>query len=141
MYEVLETKVIEVSEGMVEINAANWKEEVLDSKKLIVVEFWSPQCSHCRMIEPVYNELSKEYAGKLKFAKLNVIDNQQNQELAAKYGVMGTPTFKFFCGGRPVQDVVGALPKDYMQQAIEFAIKKHRECEAKSTSLSLPYIS
>ena len=130
-----------MSEDIVETNAANWKEEVLESKALVVVEFRSPQCSHCKMIEPVYNELSKEYAGKLKFARLNVIESQQNQELAAKYGVMGTPTFKFFCGGRPVQDVVGALPKDYLQQAIEFAIKKHRECAEKSSSISLPYIS
>ena len=130
-----------MSEDIVEANATNWKEKILDSKKLVLVEFWSPQCSHCRMIEPVYNELSKEYADKLKFVKLNVIESQQNQELAVKYGVMGTPTFKFFCGGRPVQDVVGALSKDYLQQAIEFAIKKHRECEEKSTPLSLPYIS
>ncbi len=106
-----------------------------------MVEFWSPQCPHCRMIEPVYIELSKEYGNKLKFAKLNVIESQQNQDLAVRYGVMGTPTFKFFCEGRPIQDIVGALSKDYMQQAIEFAIKKHRECSKKSSPLKLPYIS
>ena len=124
-----------------EANAQNWKEKILESKKLVLVEFWSPQCPHCRMIAPVYNELSEEYGDKLKFAKLNVIESQENQELAVRYGVMGTPTFKFFCGGRPVQDVVGALPKDHLQQAIEFAIKKHKDCAEKSTPLALPYIS
>ncbi len=128
-------------EDIAETSAANWKEEVLESEKLVVVEFWSPQCPHCRMIEPVYIELSKEYGNKLKFAKLNVIESQQNQDLAVRYGVMGTPTFKFFCEGRPIQDIVGALSKDYMQQAIEFAIKKHRECSKKSSPLKLPYIS
>jgi len=126
---------------IVETNAANWKEEILESKELVVVEFWHPQCPYCKALKPVYAELSKEYAGKLKFSKLNVLKSQKNQELAAKYGIMGTPTLKFFCQGRPVQDIVGTLSKDYLQQAIEFAIKKHQECAEKSTPLKLPYIS
>jgi thioredoxin 1 len=122
-----------MSEDIIDVKASNWKEEVLESEDLVLIEFWSPQCPHCRMIAPIYNELSKEYAGKLKFARLNIIENQQNQELAVRWSVMGTPTFKFFCGGRPVQDIVGALPKDYLKQAIDFAINKHRECLEKST--------
>ena len=93
------------------------------------------------MLEPIYEELSREYAGRLKFAKFNVLESPENEALAARYGVMGTPTLMFFCQGRPVQDFVGALTKDYVQQGIEFALKKHQECVAKSTSLSLPYIS
>jgi len=130
-----------MSENIVETNAANWKEEIVESKELVVVEFWHPQCPHCKTLEPVYAELSKEYAGKLKFAKFNVLKSEENQELAVKYGIMSTPTLKFFCQGKPVQDVVGALTKDYLRQGIEFAIKKHRECAEKSTSLKLPYIS
>jgi len=130
-----------MSENIVKTNAANWKEEVLESKELVVVEFWHSQCPHCKTLEPVYAELSKEYAGKLKFAKFNVLKSEENQKLAAKYGIMSTPTLKFFCQGKPVQDIVGALSKDYLQQGIEFAIKKHRECAEKSTSLKLPYIS
>jgi len=130
-----------MSEDIVETNAANWKDAVLGSKDLVVVEFWHPECSNCKMLEPIYIELSKEYASKLKFAKFNVLESQENQELAAKYGVMGTPTLKFFCQGRPVQDIVGMLAKGYMRQALEFAIKKHRECAEKSTPLSLPYIA
>jgi thioredoxin 1 len=128
-------------EDIVETNAANWKEEVLESKELVVVEFWHSQCPYCKTLKPVYAELSKEYAGKLKFAKFNVLKSQENQELATKYGIMGTPTLKFFCQGRPVQDIVGALSKDYLRQAVEFAIKKHQECAEKSTPLKLPYIS
>ena len=127
-----------MSASMTDVKASNWNEEVLESENLVLVEFWSPQCPHCRMIAPIYNELSKEYAGRLKFARLNIIESQQNQELAVRLGVMGTPTFKFFCGGRPVQDIVGALPKDHLKQAIDFAINNHRKCLEKSTSL--PYV-
>lgn len=126
---------------IVETNAANWEAEVVAAEELVVVEFWHPECPYCRMLEPVYTELSQEYAGRLKFAKLNVLESQENQELAAKHGIMGTPTMKFFCGGRPVQDIVGTLSKDYLRQGIDFAIEKHRECAEKSTPLSLPYIS
>lgn len=132
---------MEMSEEIVETDAANWEDDVLKSKELVVVEFWHQQCPYCKMLEPIYAELSREYAGKLEFSKFNVLESRDNQDLAAKYGIMSTPTLKFFCGGRPVQDIVGMLPKDYLKQAIEFAIKKHRECEEKSTPLSLPYIS
>jgi len=132
---------VEMSENTVETDSANWRDEVTESKELVVVEFWHPECPHCKTLEPVYAELSKEYAGQLKFAKLNVMGSKENQDLAARYGIMGTPTLKFFCGGRPVQDIVGVLSKDHLQQAIDFAIKKHRECAERSTPLSLPYIS
>jgi thioredoxin 1 len=124
-----------------EINAIEWKDRILASKRLVVVEFWHKQCSHCRAIEPVYSELSLEYGDKLKFTKLNVFESYENQQLAAKHGIMGTPTFLFFCGGRPVNGVVGALPKEDLIQAIEFTIKKHQDCTKKSTPLKLSYIS
>jgi thioredoxin 1 len=122
-------------------NVANWQEEVLETKKLIVVMFWHRQCPYCRVLEPIFVELSKEYGGRLKFAKFDVLESPENEALAARYGVMGTPTLMFFCQGRPVQDFVGALTKDYVQQGIEFALKKHMECAQKSTPLRLPYIS
>ncbi|MFP3985116.1 MAG: thioredoxin family protein [Candidatus Bathyarchaeia archaeon] len=130
-----------MSTEIVEINVANWKEEVLESKKLVLVEFWHPQCPYCRLLDPVFAQLVEEYGERLKFAKFNVMESPQNQELAVKYGIMGTPTLKFFCGGRPVQDVVGVLDKPSLNQAIEFAVKKHRECSEKSTPLNLAYIS
>lgn len=128
-------------EGIAEANAANWQSEVLEAGKLVVVMFWHEQCVYCRMLEPVFEELSREYAGKLKFTRFNVLESAENEALAARYGVMGTPMLMFFCQGRPVQDFVGALTKDYVQQGIEFALKKHQECAAKSTPLKLPYIS
>jgi len=127
--------------GVVETNAANWGKEILESLGLVLVEFWHPQCPYCKVLDPVYVELAAEYAGKLKFARFNVMESPENRELAVKYGIMGTPTLKFFCQGRPVQDIVGVLEKEYLQQGIEFAVKKHHECAEKSTPLNLPYIS
>ncbi|MGB9133979.1 MAG: thioredoxin family protein [Candidatus Bathyarchaeia archaeon] len=126
---------------VVQTRVANWGKEVLESKELVLVEFWHPQCPHCLVLDPVYAELAKEYTGKLKFAKFDVMETQENQELAVKYGIMGAPTLKFFCQGRPVQDIVGVLEKEYLRQGIEFALKKHTECALKSTPLKLSYIS
>ena len=130
-----------MSEKIAIANVANWQEDVLETKKLVVVMFWHQQCPYCRVLEPIFVGLSKEYSGKLKFARFSVLESPENEALAAKYGVMGTPTLMFFCQGRPVQDFVGALTNDYVQQGIEFALKKHQECAQKSTPLRLPYIS
>ncbi|MEM2103072.1 MAG: thioredoxin family protein, partial [Candidatus Bathyarchaeia archaeon] len=108
---------------------------------LVLVMFWHQQCPYCRILDPVFVELSREYAGKLKFVKFNVLENQENQTLASMYGILGTPTLKFFCQGRPIQDIVGALEKDLLRQGIDFAVNKHRDCAEKSTPLKLPYIS
>lgn len=130
-----------LKEGIVETKAANWEKDVLKSKELVLVEFWHPQCPYCRVLDPIYAELARDYAGKLRFAKFNVMESPENQELAVKYGIMGTPTLKFFCQGRPVQDIVGVLEKEFLRQGIEFAVKKHHECAEKSTPLKLPYVS
>lgn len=128
-------------EAIVTTDVVNWQEEILDSKKLVVVMFWHQQCPYCRILTPVFEELSQEYSERLKFEIFNVLESPENEALATKYGVMGTPTLMFFCQGRPIQDFVGALIKDYVQQGIEFAIKKHQECANQSTPLRLPYIS
>jgi len=130
-----------MSELVVDISAENWEGEILESQKLVVVEFWHPQCAYCKMLEPVYRELAQEYGDKLKFARFNVMESPTNQQFAAQYGIMGTPTLKFFCQGRPVQDIVGVLRKDDLEKGIEFAINKHQECARNSTPLKLPYIS
>lgn len=123
---------------IVEADAMNWKREVAEAAKLVLVEFWHPQCPYCGILAPTYVELAEEYGEKLKFTRFNVLENPANQALAVKYGIMGTPTLKFFCQGRPVQELVGVLSKDKLRQGIEFAIEKHRECAASSTPLKLP---
>ncbi len=71
-----------------EINAGNWGKEVSQSDKLTVVYFWHNQCSWCVQLNPLFDELAWEYEGKIKFAKLNVLENPTNQEVATNLGIM-----------------------------------------------------
>jgi thioredoxin 1 len=81
--------------------------------------------------------LPDEYKGKVKFASLNVLSNHENQHLALRFGVMGTPTLMFFCEGRPVNAAVGFKPKEKLEQLVEDAIKNHKDCIKKSTELKI----
>jgi len=120
---------------VLDVNAYEWESKVLKSGVLVAVEFWHEHCTWCIRMEPIYDELSKEYRGKVKFAKLNVFESDENKHVALQYGVMSTPTLIFFCGGRPVQTVVGFQPKDRLKQLVDDAIDEHRDCLEKSTPL------
>jgi thioredoxin 1 len=91
-----------------EFTDANFDQEVLKSSQPVLVDFWAPWCGPCKMIAPIVSELSTEYAGKLKVGKLNTDDNQG---VAARYGVMSIPTVMIFKNGEMVARIVGAQPK------------------------------
>ena len=96
-----EGNIVNVSEGTFET-------EVLKSTAPVVVDFWAEWCGPCKMLMPVLNELSTEYAGKVKIAKVNV---DQNGMLAGQYGITGIPALLFFKGGQVVSQVVGVRSK------------------------------
>ena len=104
-----------------EITDATFEDVVLNSDKPVVVDFWAAWCGPCRMVAPVFEELSKEYEGKLKFVKLNT---DQNQDISMRYGVMSIPTLGIFHKGQVVDGVVGALPKDTLKSKIDQALAK-----------------
>jgi thioredoxin 1 len=99
-----------------EFTDANFHSEVLESDKLTVVDLWAEWCGPCRMMSPVVEELSKEYAGKALVGKLNVDDNPN---VPTEHNVRGIPTFLFFKGGVLVDKVVGAQTKQSLQDKIE----------------------
>lgn len=104
-----------------EINEIDFEKEVLGSKVPVVVDFWAEWCGPCRMLAPIIDEISKEYAeDKVKVYKLNV-DN--NPRIAAKYGIMAIPTVIIFKNGQPFEQIVGVRPKSELKAAIERAIK------------------
>ncbi|NIM45120.1 MAG: thioredoxin fold domain-containing protein [Nitrososphaeria archaeon] len=121
------------SGSVVDVNSETWKEKVLESDFPVVVDFWHEQCSWCLRLDPVLRELSAEYEGKLKFTRLNVLESHENQHTAISYGVMGTPTLKFFCQGRTVGELVGYMPKDMLREEIDKILSRHEECIEKST--------
>ncbi len=99
-----------------EFTDASFKSEVLDSDKLTVIDLWAEWCGPCRMMSPLIEELSSEYAGKAVVGKLNVDDNP---EVPSNYNVRGIPTFLFLKNGELVDKVVGAQTKQFLKDKIE----------------------
>lgn len=121
--------------SVLEIKASNWEQEVLQSDVLTVVDFWHNRCPWCIRLDPIFNEVAEEYRGKIKFAKLNVLENPDNREIAIRYGIMSTPTLVFFCKGRPVEEVVGFMPKERLNNILDDMLERHEDCVKQSTKL------
>lgn len=94
----------------------NFKKEVLESEKLVVVDFWAEWCMPCKMIAPVLADLSVEMKDQVTIGKVNV-DN--DGDLAQQYGIVSIPTLLFFKNGSIVKQQVGAAPKPTIQKLIQ----------------------
>jgi thioredoxin 1 len=95
--------------GALHLDEKNFEAEVLKSSLPVLVDFWAEWCGPCKMIAPVIDQLSIELQGKMKVGKVNV---DEASELAGQFSVMSIPTLLIFKGGKPVDQIVGALPKD-----------------------------
>jgi thioredoxin 1 len=118
-----------------DIDADNWDVEVNRSDRPVLVDFWHEACVWCKHLGPVYSQLAGEFSGKLKFAKLNVLSNEGNNQLAAKFGVMGTPTVILFCNGRPIESLVGYRPKETLKRELQLMIETQKDCFKQQTPL------
>ncbi len=94
----------------------NFEAEVIRSNLPVLIDFWAPWCGPCKSIAPVIEEVAKDYEGKLKVAKLNVDDNPITP---SRYGVRGIPNLIIFKGGAVKEQIVGAVPKGRLIDAIE----------------------
>ncbi|AUS97581.1 thioredoxin [Clostridium thermosuccinogenes] len=96
------------SEKIIVISDSNFEQEVLQSDKPVLVDFWAQWCGPCRAVSPIMDELAEDYDGKAKVAKVNV---DEQGEIANRYKIMSIPTVMVFKGGQMVEKVIGARSK------------------------------
>ena len=101
---------------IVQVGDDNFEAEVLLSNIPVLIDFWAPWCGPCKSIAPVIEELARDYEGRLKVAKLNV---DENPVIPSRYAVRGIPNLLILKGGTVKDQIVGAVPKSRLVQAIE----------------------
>ncbi|VAW78561.1 Thioredoxin [hydrothermal vent metagenome] len=105
-----------MSDNIVYLTDESFQNEVLDSSKPVLVDYWAEWCGPCKMIAPILMEIAQEYEGKIKIAKLNIDDNPQTPP---KYGIRGIPTLMLFKDGNVEATKVGALSKSQLTAFID----------------------
>jgi len=96
--------------------AASFTEDVINSDKIVLVDFWAEWCGPCRMVSPILDEIGAEYADKLDIVKVNV---DEEPHLAAEYQITGIPAMKVFQNGKIIREMVGAKPKAALLSDLE----------------------
>ena len=95
--------------------------EVTEASLPVLVDFWADWCAPCKMIAPIVEELAAEYDGKVQFAKMDV---DSNPEIPGKFGIRSIPTLLVFHKGKPVEQVVGAVPKAVLKKRLDAVLEK-----------------
>jgi thioredoxin 1 len=105
-----------MSKNIIHLSDATFETEVLQSSVPVLVDYWAEWCGPCKMIAPILDEISKDYEGKLKIAKLNIDENAQTP---SKFGIRGIPTLMIFKNGNVEATKVGALSKSQLTTFID----------------------
>ncbi len=105
-----------MSDKVLTFTDANWEQEVLQSDKPVVVDFWAEWCAPCRMMAPIIDELAEQYGDRAKIGKLNV---DENGAVSEKYQIKGIPTVLVLKNGEVKEQVVGVTSKDNLAKLVE----------------------
>ena len=118
---------------LVEGNDLIWENTVEKEEKPVAVMFYSPTCAFCHQMEPYFKGYAQEFKDSVIFVRMNIVANQWTAE---RYGVRSTPTFKFFCNGKPVQEMVGAIYPALLKKMIDEVLIHGKECAKNSTPVN-----
>lgn len=107
--------------ALAHLTLGTYKKEVTESKTLVIIDFYADWCGPCKLMAPVFEELSEEYKSKLKFMKL---DTEAEMTLASQFGVRSIPTLVIMNKGKEVDRLVGFMPKEMLKKQIDAVLKK-----------------
>jgi len=117
---------------VLEATDLTWEGIVEKGKIPVAVMFYSPSCAFCHQMDPYFREFAGNFRGLVLFVRLNILTSTWIPE---RYGVRSTPTFKFFCDGKPVQELVGAVYPAILKRAISDVLAHGKECAKNSTAV------
>jgi len=117
-----------------EIHASQWDSEVVNAEGPVVVDFWHHMCGRCNKLNPIFAQLPEAIPG-VKFLKVNILESPENRKVAIDSGVMGTPTIKVFCEGRPIGELIGFKPHEKLVKELTEILNQKDSCLAQSTPL------
>lgn len=113
-----------------DVTTKEWQAKVLGSGVPVAVDFWHENCVWCKRLDPELAAVAAEKSGKMTFLKLHVF---REPEIARRYGIQGTPTIKFFCGGREVYEIVGFRPRAALSKEVDTVLERYKDCLSQST--------
>ncbi|MFZ0004642.1 MAG: thioredoxin family protein [Methanoregula sp.] len=115
-----------------EASDQTWETLVEKEKKPVAVMFYSPVCPFCHQMEPYFKNYATEYRETVAFVRINIMVNPWITE---RYGVRSTPTFKFFCDGKPVQEMVGSVYPALFKKMVDEVLLHGKECAKNATEI------
>jgi thioredoxin 1 len=119
-------------EPLMEVTDITWEKTVEREQKPVAIMFYSPTCAFCHQMEPYFRNFAGEYRNSVIFVKINILTSPWTAE---RYGVRSTPTFKFFCNGKSVQEMVGAVYPALLKKMVEEVLLHGKECAKNSTPI------
>ena len=113
---------------IVDIDSQGFEEQVLDSEKPVVVEYWHHKCPSCEEMKPVYARMPGIMGDGIRFTRMNLLESRENRTHAIGEGVRSTPTFIMYCEGRPIGVIIGVWEQEDFKEELEKLLRVKDGC-------------